>query len=40
MPTVPHYPSDEPDESEAPDIDRIIDRIIGRDGPSPTRVGP
>lgn len=30
MPVVPHYPSDEPDEpTDAPDLDRIRDRIVG-----------
>jgi hypothetical protein len=36
MPLVPHYPSDEPDDADqAPDFDRIVDRILhGGDGPS------
>ena len=38
MPTVPHYPSDEPDpnrERRAPDIGEVVDRILDRDDPSP-----
>jgi hypothetical protein len=37
MPLVPHYPSDERDGEDAPNIDDVVDRIIngGRD-PSPT----
>ena len=37
MPLVPHYPSDEPEDGDAPDIDDVVDRILdgGRD-PSPT----
>jgi hypothetical protein len=37
MPLVPYYPTDERNGGEAPDIDDVVDRIIGggRD-PSPT----
>lgn len=28
MPLVPHYPSDEPDDGEVPDIGNLVDRII------------
>lgn len=37
MPVVPHYPSDEPDDGDVPDIDDVVDRILnGGRGPSPT----
>jgi hypothetical protein len=36
MPIVPHYPSDEPAEDDAPDFGEIVDRILnGGDGPNP-----
>jgi hypothetical protein len=28
MPAVPHYPTDEPEPQEVPDIGNIVDRII------------
>jgi len=39
MPVVPHYPSDEPDGGDAPDIDDVVDRILNGGGPSPTVQG-
>ena len=37
MPLAPHYPSDEPRrDRRTPDIDDIVDDILGRDdGPQP-----
>ncbi|MFB6178342.1 MAG: hypothetical protein ABEI77_01300 [Halorientalis sp.] len=35
MPLVPHYPSDEPDDGEAPDLSEVVDRIINGDGDRP-----
>ncbi|MFD1587309.1 hypothetical protein ACFR9U_09960 [Halorientalis brevis] len=31
MPLVPHYPSDEPDDGEVPDLTDVVDRIIHGD---------
>ena len=37
---LPHYPSDEPDEEHAPDLNDVVDRILNRgDDPSPTPTG-
>jgi len=35
MPLVPHYPSDEPRDEDAPDFDDVVERILngGRDPP-------
>jgi hypothetical protein len=35
VPATPHLPGDEDEENRAPDIDEIVDRILGRDGPTP-----
>lgn len=36
MPLVPHYPSDEPDDGEVPDLSDVVDRILnGRDDSLP-----
>jgi hypothetical protein len=35
VPATPHLPGDEEEENRAPDIDDIVDRILGRDGPTP-----
>jgi len=41
VPVVPHYPTDDDRRDDAPDIDRIVDRIIrGGDGPSSPRAPP
>lgn len=37
MPVVPYYPGEEPDPEDAPDVDRIIDRILDRDDPVSVR---
>jgi hypothetical protein len=37
---LPHFPSDEPDEEDAPDLNDVVDRILnGGDDPSPTPTG-
>lgn len=37
MPVVPHYPSDEPDDEEnAPNVDELIEDILGGGDPTPT----
>jgi hypothetical protein len=37
MPAVPHYPTDEPEPEEAPDLGDIVGEILrGGDGGSPT----
>jgi hypothetical protein len=35
VPATPHLPSDEPERRRAPDIDDIVDRILGRNEPTP-----
>lgn len=36
VPLVPHLPSDESEDEDAPDLDEVVDRILnGGDGPTP-----
>jgi hypothetical protein len=41
VPLVPHLPSDEPEDEDAPDLDDVVDRILNRDDdrPMPTPTG-
>ena len=35
MMPLPHFPSEEPDDEDAPDLDDVVDRILnGGDNPS------